>query len=239
MIKPVLPVTLALTLGACFTHAENLKAKIGYSEEELLDGLVPVPIGLPNNDPQALPLINGCPRACAAAGSDAANWTQLYKVSHLEPCNSTLLFEFNVQNDPSPFTTIRACYTGSEVKDASPKTQRRSYQSSGHVEEGATSAAKQPLCGAASNVTSEVNVSVGIDSIASEMRPGAAEAVAVLASHLSYHAPCGSTIIFAKSGEAIVGLYIGADLQKSAAVELLPKLWYAELQSLVSVSSLC
>ncbi|KAJ3488730.1 hypothetical protein NLG97_g6142 [Lecanicillium saksenae] len=216
-----LSAALALLLRATATAADDLKAKIGFSEAEILEGLVEVPIGLPNNDPEALPLVNGCPRSCAAAGPAIDNWSQLYKLSHLEPCNSTLLFEFNVQNDPSPFTTMRSCYVGPEMEPSSDSRQGSSSPSDASRGGDSSAVESHPLCGAAANMTAEMTVSVGTGSTAGEISTSAAGATEALAAHLADYASCGSTALFAKSGNAIVGLYMGADVQKVAAADLI------------------
>lgn len=52
----------------------------------------------------------------------------------------------------------------------------------------------------------------------------AAAAVDILASYITNDATCGVTILFAKSGNAVVGLYAGADVQKQRLGDMIQEL---------------
>jgi hypothetical protein len=52
----------------------------------------------------------------------------------------------------------------------------------------------------------------------------AAEAASALASYLADGNNCGATILFAKAGDAIVGLYVGADVSSHSAATIVESL---------------
>lgn len=213
-------------MGHAFAQeADTLKNKIGWTEEELLRDLTPIPTGVPQNDPWALPLIDGCPRNCVEAGPDSANWTQLYDQNHLSLCKYPLLFAFNVHNSPSRYSTIRVCaLNGGDGKRSTSAVVVPEKDG-----DAAPPAARLPTasfseCGAGESTT-KATVKAGFDVLSENTRSDAMSAANFLISHLSSNTACGNIIIFVKFGVALVSLYAGADLKKDRAAELLHKYW--------------
>ncbi|KAH0601140.1 hypothetical protein MHUMG1_00012 [Metarhizium humberi] len=215
---------LVLALGHAFAQeADTLKNKIGWTEEELLRDLTPIPTGVPQNDPWALPLIDGCPRNCVEAGPDSANWTQLYDQNHLNLCKYPLLFAFNVHNSPSRYSTIRVCaLNGGDGKRSISAVVLPEKDGDAAPPATGLPTASFSECGAGESTT-KATVKAGFDVLSENTRSDAMSAANFLISHLSSNTACGNIILFAKFGVALVGLYAGADLKKDRAAELLHK----------------
>jgi hypothetical protein len=210
------------TLAHTIVQANPLKNKIGWTEEELLKDLTPVPTGTPQNDPWALPLIDGCPRSCVEAGPDSVNWTQLYDQSHLSLCKYPILFTLNVNNDPSRYSTIRVCALSSDYG----KRSTRAVVVPDKDRDVAPRDIKVPIasakCGARESTIKTI-VMAGPASLPENARSDAILSANSLISHLELNMACGNTILFAKFGAAVVGLYAGADSKKDRVAKLLRK----------------
>ncbi|KAJ4129266.1 hypothetical protein NW768_007801 [Fusarium equiseti] len=167
------------------------------------------PVGeIKTEDPISSPLTEGCPRSCSEAGSDPVNWTQLHNLEELAGCDLPMLFALNVQNEYSDSATLYTCVTESS------KTRRE-------VGSAVEKRAAEPSVSLGSNCGAEratVKASSGFGPTGA-LRSGndVAAAATLLADYLDNGAVCGTTIIFAKSGSSIAGLYAGAEVQKSSA----------------------
>lgn len=164
-------------------------------------------------DPIASPLKEGCPRECGVAGSDPVNWTQIHSLEELAGCDQPMLFAFNVQNPYSDSATLYTCVTTS----GSTPTRRDEIS---HVEARAaeTSVSLADNCGAEKGTVKTTSSSGQTGALPSGSDVAAASDL--LANYLDNGASCGTTILFAKSGSSIVGLYVGAEVQKSSASSL-------------------
>ncbi|KAM0203337.1 hypothetical protein ACHAQI_010398 [Fusarium lateritium] len=168
------------------------------------------PVGeIKTEDPISSPLTEGCPKSCADAGADPVNWTQLHSLEELSGCDLPMLFAFNVENDYSDDATLYTCVT-----ETSSKT-RREEGSRVEARAAETSVSLVSNCGA-EKATVKASSSFGG---AGALRSGnsVAAAAGLLADFLDNGAVCGTTILFAKSGSSIAGLYVGAEVQKSSA----------------------
>lgn len=154
-----------------------------------------------------------CPVSCASAGSDPAKWDHLHRVSDVSRCDQPLLFDLNVQNsvsDANTIVTIRTCTQGNE------KAQKQ-----GRAETSILSVGND--CGAKSTKKIKATIQTGRSSTNKAAVVGD---VAAAASNLNAYlkdASCGSTLLFAKSGSTVVGLYSGADVTKASAAEFVTK----------------
>lgn len=177
------------------------------------DALNPVPPiqDIKTEDAISTPLTDGCPKQCQEVGSDTSKWTQIHSQGELSGCDLPMLFELNVANPPSEFATIQTC-----VKASS--TTRRRDGSSIIQPRAEESVSLSDNCGAemATIKTSLVTSPAGVVGPAKD----AAAATELLAQWLENGASCGATIIFAKSGSTVVGLYVGAEVQKYSASSL-------------------
>ncbi|RMJ17465.1 hypothetical protein CDV36_002850 [Fusarium kuroshium] len=164
-------------------------------------------------DPIASPLKEGCPRECSAAGSDPVNWTQLHSLDELSGCDQPMLFALNVENPYSEFATLYTCVTTSGST-----TTRRDEVSRVEARAAESSVSLASNCGAEKG-TLKTTSSTGRTGT---LRSGdAAAASDLLANYLDNGASCGTTILFAKSGSSVVGLYVGAEVQKSSASSII------------------
>ncbi|KJZ77005.1 hypothetical protein HIM_03326 [Hirsutella minnesotensis 3608] len=202
----------------------------------------------PLNDPWALPLQDGCPLSCDTAGPRPTEWTRLYQQDHLLRCKKPLLFDFNIQYAADNGTTFRACAAGLDNKAALRGLPRRSLSSIDGVASKITTlmnrtaedtSLQSPVpsnsCGA---FTSTVKASVQAGATSVKSTRDVLTAVEALRSYLQVNSTCGKLILFAKAGNAVVGLYAGADLQKRRAAELIGESRHATTLGLFAVDSI-
>ncbi|OBT38806.1 hypothetical protein VE00_11107 [Pseudogymnoascus sp. WSF 3629] len=175
-----------------------------------------------------------CPALCSQAGPNPANWTHIHSVSDLISCDETVLFDLNVQNDingPESILTLRACvaegdhsfeFSSQDVLQAQEEKDNADGQNSTQALLVSTS------CGAKTSeisVTAQLGGSAELSKKSSTSSPPKVNDVASAAHNLgifmSSGAQCGTTILFAKAGSAVVGLYSGAQVTKNAAKGLL------------------
>lgn len=161
----------------------------------------------------ASPLDDGCPQACQDVGSDPTGWTQIHSWGELTGCSQPLLFALNVQNTPSEFATMQTC-------TKSTTTTRR--QEANHVEARATEGTAVSIannCGAEKSTVKAATAfgPAGVVSGGNDVAAGAK----LLAEYLVEDATCGPTVMFAKSGNAVVGIYVGSEVQKTSAADLI------------------
>ncbi|KAH8897253.1 glycoside hydrolase [Thozetella sp. PMI_491] len=174
-----------------------------------------------------------CPSLCRHAGPSPANWTHIHSVSDLIKCDEPLLFDLNVQNDNEASDSIEndsLAFSSPDVLEA-PGSQE--------TQNGGIS--PQPLlvstgCGAK---ISEIPVTYQVGSSSAESSRKEEDVVSA-ARHLGLFmdsgAQCGATILFAKSGSAVVGLYSGAEVTKNGAKGFLEAFTAAPG---VSISQVC
>ncbi|GKU22689.1 unnamed protein product [Fusarium langsethiae] len=189
------------------------------------------PVGeIKTEDPISSPLTEGCPRPCSEAGGDPVNWTQIHSLEELAGCDLPMLFALNVQNDYSGSATLYTCVTSTST------TTRRELGSRVEARAAETSVSLASNCGA---VKATVKTSSAFGQ-SGALRSGndVAAAAGLLADYLDNGADCGTTIIFAKSGSSIAGLYVGADVQKGSASSTLRQS-QARLQKGVQTFQVC
>jgi chitinase len=171
-----------------------------------------------------------CPELCYSAGPEPANWQQYHNVEDLSDCNQDLIFDFNVQgllNNHEIHKTFRACAFASKEISIPPLNWTRSAYPKG----ANAVVSRQAYNGSSSNdldcgaMTEPVTVTPSIGQLGIIQSSLDADEVASAASHLSAYlnngASCDTTILFAKSGDSIVGLYSGADIENSGAASII------------------
>jgi hypothetical protein len=167
-----------------------------------------------------------CPETCKSLGSDPANWTQIHREKDLRVCEGTLLFDLNVMNsikDPENSNpTLRICSTGGDQTFDRP--EESSNSSVPKLRRDGEDASNTPLlvddhCGAKAT-TVKLPVSVDSASFNGSLTSDVNNATEQLALYLEGGAPCGNTIMFAKSGAAVVGMYAGSEVEKHSAAGL-------------------
>lgn len=196
------------------------------TEHELGLGVMPLaPLGnVQMSNIWGTPLVSNCPQLCSAVGPDLTNWTHIHAQADLVRCEQPILFDLGIHNEYSIHSTIRACAASTEniqIKSADliPRNTRHRNETAKPVygpdlEAIAASIASSDSCGAQRSFVHAV-----FTAGPAILRNGsdAASAVGLLASYLENVASCGTRIIFAKLGSAVVGLYAGAELNSGSA----------------------
>ncbi|KAH7128640.1 hypothetical protein B0J11DRAFT_431313 [Dendryphion nanum] len=220
--------------GSNGTYPTTFRATgFNSTENELKVGTTPiVPFGeIIKNDPWSTPLVDGCPKLCSVVGSNPSNWTHVHDQKLLARCEEPFLFSLNVQNDPDQFATIRTC-----ALKAGKAESKRQYidtivykrqQEANYTRIDVTNlekveqqiASSGDSCGAYKSSAKAV-LTVGPAGVVKAGSDAAAAAIS-LASYLKTGAGCGTNIVFAKTGAAVVGVYAGADLPSTTAGKLL------------------
>ncbi|KAH6688814.1 hypothetical protein BKA61DRAFT_565392 [Leptodontidium sp. MPI-SDFR-AT-0119] len=145
---------------------------------------------------------NRCPAACSDTGTDPINWTVYHDSNRLSVCNETMLVDFalyNALDDPETQVRIRAC-----VADATTNTQSSSQSTT-----TATCISHKKM--AQSEATLELGslAGSGLGSAAQVL-----DATQTLAKHLNQlPQSCNSSVNFAYSGQSVVAVYAGAEIQ--------------------------
>uniref|UniRef100_A0A0P0BVC1 chitinase n=1 Tax=Hypocrella siamensis TaxID=696354 RepID=A0A0P0BVC1_9HYPO len=182
------------------------------------------------HDTWGTPLVNGCPKPCAATGPDPLNWTQVHSKHQLWRCDEDLLFDMNIYGAADGRGVIRTC------------SLRRAFETSSTPVMSELDASRrqnfQNMTGLASKrATSNLTISHGCGAHLSTVpvilsasnklfsSPGenGTRAAKHLADYLLNSATCGTTILFAKTGPAITGLYVGGDIEMGSFGQLLLK----------------
>jgi hypothetical protein len=186
--------------------------------------------------------LQNCPRSCRFSGPDPANWTSYDDVAELKLCDQTILFSLNVHNslwDPETHVLIKACTTA----EGGPRTTVGESIGVQLRSNAANLAPRQPPSAIATRESRPpLGANLTTDSSCGAV-PGKAAAVArmawsgsprgetgsfpsaaaELARYFQDSAGCGSSIIFASAGNAVLGAIAGGDLVKSAAASLIDK----------------
>ncbi|KAM5436561.1 hypothetical protein MferCBS31731_005839 [Microsporum ferrugineum] len=232
-----------------YSHAKFSITQSGSNSTEQAFGLGTSPLtplaggGQTVDDPWSTPLVNGCPKPCSIVGPDPSNWTHAYGESIFSGCKLPLLFDLNIYNEESRNPTIRTCSANAKGpvtrrSDSSMPATGRHNQSMGDkgvdpsdLEAVAMSIASSDSCGGQKSTIKAV-----FTTGPAMLEPGdeVVSAVGLLSSYLADSASCGATVLFAKSGPAVVGLYAGADIQMSSASLAIDKFspWIRKAQTL-------
>jgi hypothetical protein len=175
-----------------------------------------------------------CPLPCHVVGHNPSNWTQYHTVSDLDWCREQLLFDLGLHNpldEPgNSHITIRSC----AVTDAShTETPSRSLvsllggrevwainntESASHRNSSQTAACGSSLS-ALERSSVNVRIAWGGPADNTDARDTAA-ATENLMRYLEAEPNCASTIVFAKAGQAVVGLYVGSQIEKAGAASI-------------------
>lgn len=59
--------------------------------------------------------LNACPNNCTTLGSDPKNWTFIHDLHKFNNCPEPVLFDLNIYNDITTYSTIRACSAGGNI----------------------------------------------------------------------------------------------------------------------------
>jgi chitinase len=179
--------------------------------------------------------VQHCPQACEFAGADTATWTTYHGFDELSLCDDTVLFTFNVHATTSD-SLFKACSTAT----TGPRMQAGAYH--GLVDNNITDAPtpdliRQTISPDQSGIlsTSSHNGSCGalpqqttlqMDTRWSGTGTSSSNHVSIALSHLESYfrnsVGCGKALIFARSSvDVVVGAFVGGDVAKSTAADLL------------------
>ena len=180
-----------------------------------------------------------CPLSCQYAGPDSATWTTYHDFDELALCNDTVLFTLNVQANTGPSDTrIKACTTSG----GGPHMQVGAFygllnnnitelptpelinEIVAPVDDNAVTTASSTSKGSTVCGATPKEATVRIETRWSSSQGGSADSLSAAVSHLEAYfrdtAPCGSGLMFSRSGQSVVGAFSGGDLGNSAAADL-------------------
>ncbi len=183
--------------------------------------------------------LQNCPRSCEFSGPDLANWTSYDDLAELKLCNQTVLFSLNVHNslsDPTTHVLIKACGTAKggpritvgesiavqlKANAAHPaSSQPPSAIMTRESQRLIANLTTDSSCGAFPREVTAVAQMAWSGSPRGDV--GSVSSAAVeLARYFRDSAGCGSSIMLASAGNAVVGAIAGGSLVKSAAASLI------------------
>ena len=158
--------------------------------------------------------IQPCPASCSVVGADPTNWTVYNDVERLSQCSEPLVFDFNIFASLellSSQTTVRACTAG----DGTSSSQRTLDTTS---------------CGPSKSTSATVAI-VSWGSPTPENSSSVIAATKSSQRQLRAKSTCGTTIMFAFSGETIVGLYGGSKIMGGRTVDSVTNLLVSQAQA--------
>ncbi|OBS25972.1 hypothetical protein FPOA_06504 [Fusarium poae] len=201
------------------------QSKLQNSTEHELDlGTTPLaPYGVKQTTEEwATPLVDGCPRLCSVAGSNATKWTHIHSPQDLEGCEAPLLFDMNVHTET--VETIRVCALGGAASSNPSKAAAHLRAHRRHAKrvdkDNKDEKASTGQCNSAPLFPVPVIVTSGMPGVLNASADVTA-AVQGLKQHVK--SSCGKTVLFSKAGSAIVGLYVSADMGSVASTTILER----------------
>lgn len=174
-----------------------------------------------------------CPLSCKDSGLNPSNWTYYHNLDVLVRCREPLLLDLNLHNpveDPGTHLTFRACLS-SEVVGAARKgpSSRRQLIYNKNTTANLTTGDRNDHTVSATT-TRNVQLAWWGDKESSENHATPDDIVAA-AQQLSHYPRSNETleecIMLASHGGAILGIYVGSQVQKSSAASLIDK--FAEI----------
>ncbi|KAK9234065.1 hypothetical protein V1525DRAFT_391821 [Lipomyces kononenkoae] len=141
--------------------------------------------------------IQPCPEACSVVGLSSGNWTAYHSLDRLKRCRQSVLFDYNIFSSLDTPSTILACTVDGDVKSKTSDCAPSTFTS-------------VSLEVASWNKTKSFAHSSSVSQV-----------VGALQSQVDSSLRCGNSevILFAKYGDVIAGIYVGAGIDASAAVQ--------------------
>jgi chitinase len=155
-----------------------------------------------------------CPFPC---GDDRNDWAQYHDIHQLDSCNRTVLLDLNLYNkvdDPKPHVSIRSCAAqGSSPASVLKRRQIFSFASNSNSTNSSITAF---------NIQNQTTNIQNLWQTGGSAGGAAVSAVALaLADHIRTEKIKGPTILFAKTGNAILGVYAGRQIEKKSVSEII------------------
>lgn len=151
-----------------------------------------------------------CPLPCSVSGPEPSNWTYYHDINALQDCNEPTLFDLNIYNpvhNQNAHVALRACAAASNadttVRRATSTCGRKTSQTQADIQ----------LIWWGKN---DAGVSTQVASAAEQLR----------SSLQQDEANCeesSSSILFAQSGTTVVGMYVGSEIEKLSAADIIQK----------------
>lgn len=136
---------------------------------------------------------NICPSQCSGPGISENSWDVILSLDELKKCDKPLLFDTNIRfplDAPGRQTYIRACVASSDF---------------GH--------AGTPCVQAKNRTSSKVDIQVGwTNGNTKASLEDLISAAEDLERSASRDVSCGQTVLFAKTGDAVLGLFVGSEI---------------------------
>jgi len=166
--------------------------------------------------------VQSCPKPWSEAGPGSFRWSLLRSVHSLDACNETVLFDIPVHRaiNENGGVNMHAAKTPDSIDkakmefgfpcQAGAKTRKSKADISIVVR-------RSDIVTQRDNATQSESIEVK-DNTTSTTYEKVAEAAKKLSQQLEVDPSCQSTTLFAKSGGAYVGLYVGRAIRKSSAV---------------------
>jgi chitinase len=159
-----------------------------------------------------------CPQLCTETGLERSNWTNYHDFDRWKGCEETYVFEMAVYTpQDAPFQSLAGC-TGGAPK-ANTTVARRSF----HFTRDNSTAQGAPLaCGVPGSRVETRQTQLSISPSTSNSSASAVAAAAEqLSSVVTSDKDCDKTFLFSRSGDAVVAIYVGSQVQKASAAGVL------------------
>ncbi|KKA17641.1 hypothetical protein T310_8420, partial [Rasamsonia emersonii CBS 393.64] len=153
--------------------------------------------------------LSRCPLPCSVSGPEPSNWTYYHDINALQDCNEPTLFDLNIYNpvqNQNAHVALRACVAA----PSSDTTVRRATSTCGH-KTSQTQADIQLIWWG----KTDAGVSTQVASAAEQLRSALQQDEA--------NCEESSSILFAQSGNAVVGMYVGSEIEKLSAADIIQK----------------
>lgn len=173
-----------------------------------------------------------CPQLCHISGPNPTNWTHYNDLAEIRWCEKTTLFDLALHTpvDASDTDiTMRACTSSQASGSVLPRLALnrigvRLSPRQDSAESTLVSTTSTKACGASGVKPVSADVPVHLTWSGSRQNGRAADvgaAVGRLLAHAEETANCDATSLFARHGNAIVGVYVGSQIDKKTAANLL------------------
>ncbi|KAH2847088.1 hypothetical protein KXW08_003740 [Aspergillus fumigatus] len=158
---------------------------------------------------------SSCPVACSKAGLNPSNWTFIHDSHSLRLCNATSLFDINIYTPvegPKARISLRAC--GAAALDANSATPQT-------LTAGSASLSSCDVSSQSIKTTRDVQFLQWAGDKTRDFSANAVSAATELSRLLQEGDNCEQGIFLSQSKDVIVGVYIGSDIQRASAVDIL------------------
>ncbi|EEP76245.1 conserved hypothetical protein [Uncinocarpus reesii 1704] len=165
-----------------------------------------------------------CPDQCSFAGSNPSNWTYLHGESALRRCAETTLFDMAVYtpiDNSDTHITFRACKASKAATTQDINLSVSPFAFGLHQRRSSTSTSGCMRGAKMLRNKSDVHLLRWTGNDGRDQLEDIISAANKLEDLVKSEPDCSSTVIFAHSGKAVVGLYIGEEIHKPTAASII------------------